>query len=89
MTKTIDGFQIAEEDLQIRGWGEFFGTRQHGMPSFKIANPVLDQDILQIARADAFNLIKQDLHLRKSENLPLRTFFVANYGERIKYIKIS
>jgi ATP-dependent DNA helicase RecG len=89
MTKTIDGFQIAEEDLQIRGWGEFFGTRQHGMPSFKIANPVLDQDILQIARADAFNLIKQDLHLRKSENFPLRTYFVANYGERIKYIKIS
>jgi ATP-dependent DNA helicase RecG len=59
------------------------------MPSFKIANPVLDQDILQLARADAFKLIKQDPHLRNSENYPLKTYFVANYGEKIKYIKIS
>lgn len=47
MVTTNDGFQIAEEDLRLRGWGDFFGTRQHGINYFKIANPVLDNDILK------------------------------------------
>ncbi len=53
MTKTNDGFKIAEEDLEIRGPGEFFGTRQHGMPDLKLANILKDQKLITLARTDA------------------------------------
>jgi ATP-dependent DNA helicase RecG len=72
MVQTHDGFRIAEEDLNIRGPGEFFGTRQSGMPDLKIANIVRDARLLQEARKDAFNLIEKDpeleghMHLKKS-----------------------
>jgi ATP-dependent DNA helicase RecG len=59
MTKTTDGFKIAEYDLMIRGPGEFFGTRQHGMPELKIANILVNTKELALARKEAFNLIEQ------------------------------
>jgi ATP-dependent DNA helicase RecG len=89
MTETSDGFQIAEEDLRIRGWGDFFGTRQSGLPVFKIANPVLDQDILQTARRDAFEIVNIDPHLRKDENNHLKEYFISQYKEKVKYFNIS
>ena len=54
MVETCDGFRIAEEDLAIRGPGEFLGTRQSGLPEFKVANVALDGDILSAARKAAF-----------------------------------
>ncbi|MFW5980027.1 MAG: ATP-dependent DNA helicase RecG [Halanaerobiales bacterium] len=57
MTETEDGFIIAEKDLEIRGPGEFFGTRQHGMPDFKVANLLKNQKILKLARRDAQKII--------------------------------
>jgi ATP-dependent DNA helicase RecG len=57
MVKTSDGFKIAEKDLEIRGPGQFFGTRQAGMPDFKVADPVRDLDILEVARREAFDLV--------------------------------
>jgi len=54
MVETGDGFVIAERDLEIRGPGDFFGTRQWGMPSFRVANLLRDRDLLEIARAEAF-----------------------------------
>jgi len=72
MVRTSDGFKIAEEDLDIRGPGQFFGTRQAGLPDFKIANPARDLRLLEAARGEAFDLIntKQGLDryplLRKS-----------------------
>jgi ATP-dependent DNA helicase RecG len=59
MLKSHDGFRIAEEDLAIRGPGEFLGTRQAGMPDLKVANIVRDMKILEKARAEAFNLIEK------------------------------
>jgi ATP-dependent DNA helicase RecG len=60
MLKSNDGFRIAEEDLNIRGPGEFFGTRQSGMPDLKIANIVRDAKLLEEARKEAFSLIERD-----------------------------
>lgn len=58
-TKTDDGFEIAEADLKIRGPGEFFGTEQHGMPDLKVASLIKDQKLLNKARKDAHDIIKQ------------------------------
>jgi ATP-dependent DNA helicase RecG len=57
---TQDGFRIAEEDLRLRGPGEFFGTRQHGMPEFRVADLVRDHATLVRAREDAFALLEDD-----------------------------
>jgi len=56
MVATSDGFAIAEMDLQLRGPGEFFGTRQHGALGLEVANPVRDRELLEIARREAFAL---------------------------------
>jgi ATP-dependent DNA helicase RecG len=53
MVKTNDGFQIAELDLELRGPGEFFGTRQAGMPSFRVANLIRDRQLLEVAKREA------------------------------------
>ena len=65
MVKSNDGFRIAEEDLIIRGPGEFFGTRQAGMPDLKIANIIRDARLLEVARKEAFALIDNDPELNR------------------------
>ncbi|MBI5204544.1 MAG: ATP-dependent DNA helicase RecG [Nitrospirae bacterium] len=64
MVRTNDGFRIAEEDLIIRGPGEFFGTRQAGMPDLKIANIIRDARLIEVARKEAFDLIDKDAELK-------------------------
>ena len=72
MTATQDGFKISEEDLKLRGPGEFYGTRQSGLPELYIADIVRDMDILTETRETAFALIETDPQLRMPENQPLR-----------------
>ena len=72
MVQTSDGFKIAEVDLSIRGPGEFFGTRQSGMPELRVANLVRDIDLLESARQEAFDWIAQDPRLERPESLPIR-----------------
>ncbi len=76
MVRTGNGFDIAEEDLNIRGPGEFFGTRQSGMPDLKIANIVRDVDLVDSARKEAFKLVKSDPALSK---FPLLREAVENF----------
>jgi ATP-dependent DNA helicase RecG len=57
MVRTTDGFQIAELDLEMRGPGEFFGTRQAGMPSFQVANLIRDRDLLDLAKKEAATVL--------------------------------
>ena len=57
MVRTSNGFEIAETDLQLRGPGEFFGTRQSGDLGFHIANPLRDRELLELARREAFALV--------------------------------
>ena len=58
MTETNDGFVIAEKDLQLRGPGEFLGTRQSGLPDLIISDIVRDAKILEIARNEAIDFVK-------------------------------
>lgn len=72
MTSTTDGFIISETDLKLRGPGEFFGTRQHGLPNLKIANMYSDMTILKNAQNIAQYIIKYDAKLEKNENFELK-----------------
>jgi len=65
-----DGFQLAEEDLKLRGPGEFFGTRQSGLPDLKMAK-ISDVHILELARSEAIRLFEKDKKLKKAEHKPL------------------
>ena len=60
MTKTNNGFEIAEEDLKLRGPGDFFGSRQHGLPSLRVADLTCDMELMHEARAAAEQLIAAD-----------------------------
>ncbi len=75
MLETLDGFKIAEIDLELRGPGDYFGTRQSGLPALRLANLLTDGDILLSARHEAFQLIDTDPHLRLPEHHVLRKSF--------------
>jgi ATP-dependent DNA helicase RecG len=68
-SRTSDGFRIAEEDLRLRGPGEFFGTRQSGLPDLRAANIIRDSDLLENARSEAFAIIQQDPDLKEYPQL--------------------
>jgi ATP-dependent DNA helicase RecG len=72
MTKTTDGFKIADEDLKLRGPGDFFGARQHGLPELKIANMMTDTDLLRETQAAARKIMEKDRELRLPENSELK-----------------
>ena len=87
MVRTNNGFEIAETDLQLRGPGEFFGTRQSGEMGFHVANPLRDREFLETARKEAFALAedeKRNEELRQTlEALPSqwqRRYHLAQVG---------
>ena len=81
MCQTNDGFKISEKDLLLRGPGEFFGVRQHGLPELKIANLSTDMHILKRAKDSAQQLIQEDPSLNKIENRPLKNAIFARFSE--------
>jgi ATP-dependent DNA helicase RecG len=87
MEQTNDGFRIAEEDLAIRGPGEFMGTRQSGLPDFRIASVVRDGRILGEARADAFALVEDDPLLDNPDHLTLREVLLRRWRGRLEMAK--
>ena len=72
LTATRDGFKIAEEDLRLRGPGEFYGTKQSGLPELTIADILRDMDVLLETREAAFSLVEADPPLQRPEHAPLR-----------------
>ena len=84
MQDTNNGFVIAEKDLELRGSGEFFGTRQHGIPEFKIANLFEDMPTLQTVQALAIKIIDEDPELMQEKNEPLRKIVDKKFGNRIE-----
>jgi ATP-dependent DNA helicase RecG len=81
MTSSSDGFVIAEEDLRLRGPGEFYGTRQSGMPSLKIANIIEDIALLEQSREEAFALVAADPDLSEPGHALLRRTIEQQYAE--------
>lgn len=71
MVATTDGFVVAQRDLELRGSGDVLGSRQSGVPEFKVGDPVADLKMLQIARSDAGNLLNEPGWDEKAENQPL------------------
>ncbi len=88
-TSTTDGFKIAEYDLMLRGPGEFFGTKQSGMPPLRLANLIKDRDIIIQARKSAFKIAESDPHLRDSQHSRMREVLVKNYKESFEFLKAS
>jgi ATP-dependent DNA helicase RecG len=88
MQNSGDGFIIAEEDLKIRGPGDFMGTRQSGMPLLKIANLLRDIRVLETARKEAFLLIDQDPDLKAPEHQPLNKAIHRFLGEYLELMQI-
>ena len=89
IASTSDGFEIAELDLQIRGMGDFFGTRQHGAPPLRVARIVEDMPLLLLARQDAAALIEQDPQLRHNEHAMLRKVLLQQYGQMLGLIDVG
>ena len=83
MQDTNNGFVISEKDLELRGTGEFFGTKQHGLPEFKIANLFLDMEMLKEAQAIANKIIDEDPQLKENENKLLKNMVEKRFGDRI------
>lgn len=86
MLETNDGFRIAEEDLRLRGPGEFFGTRQHGLPEFKIGDIINDYAILKLARDDAFELVKENQKLKCSKTQKLLKMVKERFKDKLDLI---
>jgi len=85
MAETTDGFEIAEADLKLRGPGDFLGTRQSGLPEFKVADIIEDQWILEQAKNAAWKLMKEDPGLEKPENRELKKVFLPYFKERARF----
>lgn len=84
MSETNDGFIISEKDLELRGSGEFFGTKQHGLPEFKIANLFEDMPILKMVQSLAIKILQQDPKLEKEENKLLKQIVKEKFEDRIE-----
>lgn len=86
---TLDGFQIAEADLNIRGPGEFFGTRQHGLPEIRFGNILKDFDIMERARKEAFEVVSRDPSLTEEHHRLLREALVSRFKEKIELASVA
>ena len=89
MAETTDGFRIAEADLAIRGPGEFLGTRQAGLPDFRVADLLRDGRVLEEAREDAFALVEEPGFLTDPAYAEVRRTLVERWGSRLELASIG
>ncbi|GIW79967.1 MAG: ATP-dependent DNA helicase RecG [Gemmatales bacterium] len=88
-TRTSDGFTLAEEDARLRGAGELFGARQHGLGELRFGDLLSDSILLQWAREDALALVRDDPGLRKPEHALLRRAVIERYGQTLDLAEIG
>lgn len=89
MEETNDGFKISEKDLEIRGPGEFFGTRQHGLPELKVANLFKHIKILKLAQQEARYILGEDNNLQLKENMALKKEIIDKFKDTLKEISLT
>ncbi|MQY63274.1 MAG: DNA helicase RecG, partial [Calditrichaeota bacterium] len=89
MVRTSDGFEIADEDLRLRGPGELFGLRQHGFEKLRMADLASDGPIIRAARQAAFDLVAEDPNMQKPENREIRRRLVHNYQHMLSHLGVS
>ena len=89
MESTSNGFTISDEDLKLRGPGEFFGTRQHGYIKSKIANFIEDGPIIRQTRKRAFEMVESDPQLKMNKHQSIREQFKENYKHMLEFVNIS
>jgi len=88
LLRTSNGFEISEEDLKLRGPGEFYGTKQHGFPKMKIADLIKDSKLMAITREEAKKIIEDDTQLRRKHNQNMRNHLLKNYSEYMEFVDI-
>ena len=84
MQETNDGFIISEKDLELRGSGEFFGTKQHGIPEFKVANLFEDMKLLKLVQSVAIKILEEDPGLEEQKNIRLKNIIDKKISTRIE-----
>ena len=89
MESTLDGFIISDEDLKMRGPGDFFGTKQHGFIKSKVVDFTTDGPIIRRARQQAFELINKDPLLNNIEHKNIKKIFKENYNHMLEFVKIG
>jgi ATP-dependent DNA helicase RecG len=87
--ETTDGFRLAEADLKLRGPGELIGTRQHGIPAFRVADLIGDYALLEQARASAFKTLADDPQLERPENALLRSEIKKRHARGFRLLQIG
>jgi ATP-dependent DNA helicase RecG len=87
--RTDDGFEIARADLRLRGMGDLFGERQSGIPTFRVADPLRDEELSTRAREAAERLLEDDPTLRKKEHAPLRGVLNARYSRALELFRVG
>jgi len=89
MESTSDGFKISDEDLKLRGPGDFFGTKQHGYIKSKLANFIEDGPIIRKTRNKAFKIIQDDPKLESYHNKKIKLQFKENYRHMLEFVNIN
>jgi ATP-dependent DNA helicase RecG len=86
---TDDGFEIARADLRLRGMGDLFGERQSGVPTFRVADPIRDEELNARAREAAERLLSADPELRDKAHAPLRAVLNARYRRSLELFRVG
>jgi ATP-dependent DNA helicase RecG len=86
ITSTADGFDLAEQDLRLRGEGQMLGERQHGLPELRLASIVRDADLVEAARESAHDIVTADPHLTDPRHAPLMVAVRRTYGRDWEWV---
>ena len=86
---TEDGFEIARADLRLRGMGDLFGERQSGLPTFRIADPLRDEELNEVARVAAERLLEADPELEQPRHAPMRKALGTRYKRSLELFRVG